>query len=143
MPRATFAGITFDLLVQGLDDRHTGFTTVREVPAGPGYAYIDLGGAMLARRVVNVLLDNEAQYYGLAALPGTPASSGTLSTDDGDQPAVLLSVNRYYRRGGPMPQLCRTEWVFPLPGAVVSTAGPPGMALPEPPAPAAEEPATP
>jgi hypothetical protein len=116
MPRATFGGVTFDLLVQGLQDAHEGMTTVREIPgsaaAGDPVAYVDLGGAMVHRRTVNVLLDNEAQYLALAAKPGTTAASGTLSTDDGDQPAVLLSVSRYYRRGGPLPQLCRTEWLL-------------------------------
>lgn len=117
MPRATFAGITFDLLVQGLEDTHAGMVTVREVPGSAGatdpVAYVDIGGAMLHRRTVNVLLDNEAQYEAFARLPGTAASNGTLTTDDGgDQPAVLLSVTRYLRRGGPMPQLCRTEWLL-------------------------------
>lgn len=112
MPRATFGGVTFDLLVQGLQDTHEGQTTVREVPGGAGYAYVDLGGPLLHRRTVNVLLDNEAQYLALAALPGTAGASGTLSTDDGDEAAVLLSVARYYRRGGPLPQLCRTEWLL-------------------------------
>ena len=128
MPRATFGGVTFDLLVQGLQDSHEGMVTVREVPGGAGVSYVDLGGPLLPRRTVNVLLDNEAQYLQLAALPGTAASSGTLTTDDGDQPAVLLSVQRYYRRGGPMPQLCRTEWLF-LP------AEPEALAMPSPPAP--------
>ena len=120
MPRATFAGITFDLLVQGLEDRHEGFTTVREIPGGAGEAYVDLGGPMLQRRTVNVLLDNEAQYFALAALPGTAGASGTLTTDEGDQPAVLLSLSRYYRRGGPLPQLCRTEWLFTNPATTVT-----------------------
>ena len=130
MPRATFAGVAFDLLVQGLEDRHDGMTAVREVPGGAGYAYVDLGGPLLARRTVNVLLDNEAQYLQLAALPGTAAASGTLTTDDGDQPAVLLAVTRYYRRGGPLPQLCRTEWVFPNPETRAAAA--PTGALPGP-----------
>lgn len=116
MPRATFAGVTFDLLVQGLEDRHEGMTTVREIPGSAGatdpVAYVDLGGALLHRRTVNVLLDDEAQYLQLAALPGTAGASGTLTTDDGDDAVVLLSVSRYYRRGGPQPQLCRTEWLF-------------------------------
>jgi hypothetical protein len=142
MPRATFAGVTFDLLVQGLDDAHEGMTTVREIPgsaAAPGgdpVAYVDLGGRMVARRTVNVLLDNEAQYLQLARLPGSAASSGTLTTDEGDQPAVLLSVHRYYRRGGPQPQLCRTEWLF-LPDTVVATAA---SVLPLPEAPPGEAP---
>lgn len=132
MPRATFGPVTFDLLVQGLSDRHEGHTTVREVPGGD-HAYVDLGGPRLARRTVSVLLDNEAQYLALAALPGTAGASGTLSTEEGDVPAVLLSVERYYRRGGPLPQLCRTEWVFPTPAAAVTatptlrgTGGPSG-----------------
>jgi hypothetical protein len=116
MPRATFAGITFDLLVQGLEDRHEGMVTVREIPgsagAGDPVAYVDIGGAVLHRRTVTVQLDNEAAYFALAALPGTAASSGTLTTDDGDDAVVLLSVARSYRRGGPLPQLCRTEWLF-------------------------------
>jgi hypothetical protein len=116
MPRATFAGITFDLLVDGLDDRHEGMTTVREIPgsaaAGGPVAYVDLGGPLLQRRSVTILVDNEANYLFLGALPGTSGASGTLTTDEGDQAAVLLSVSRYYRRGGAMPNLCRTEWLF-------------------------------
>jgi hypothetical protein len=112
MPRASFGGVTFDLLVNGLEDRHEGLTTVREVPGGPGNAYVDLGGPLLHRRTVTVLLDNEAAYFALAALPGTAGASGTLTTDDGADDVVLLSVSRTYRRGGPLPQLCRTEWVF-------------------------------
>jgi hypothetical protein len=130
MPRATFGGVTFDLLVQGLEDRHEGLTTVREVPGGD-HAYVDLGGPLLQRRTVNVLLDNEAQYLALAAKPGTAGASGTLTTDDGDQPAVLVSVSRYYRRGGPLPQLCRTEWVF-LGAATTVTATPQGRLPGEP-----------
>ena len=120
MPRATFAGFAFDLLVQGLEDRHEGFTTVREIPGGAGEAYVDLGGPLRPRRTVNVLLDNEAQYLAFAAQPGTAAASGPLSTDDGDQPAVLLSVTRYLRRGGPLAQLCRTEWLFVDPATTVT-----------------------
>ena len=129
MPRAPFGGVEFDLLVQGLQDQHEGMTTVREVPgsaaAGGPVAYVDLGGATLQRRTVNVLLDNEAQYLQLAALPGRSGASGTLTTDDGDQDVVLLSVTRYYRRGGPQPQLCRTEWLFLPPGATVTVAAAP------------------
>ena len=33
MPRATFAGVTFDLLLSGLEDRHEGLTAVREIEA--------------------------------------------------------------------------------------------------------------
>lgn len=130
MPRATFGGITFDLLVQGLEDRHEGLTSVREIPGGPGNAYVDLGGPMLHRRTVTVRLDNEANYLALAALPGTAGASGTLSTDEGDDAVVLLSVSRYYRRGGPLPQLCRTEWLFVGDLAEVTahpTTLPPGM----------------
>jgi hypothetical protein len=137
MPRATFGGVTFDLLVQGLEDRHEGMTAVREIPgsaAAPGgepVAYVDLGGAMLHRRTVNVLLDNEAAYFALAALPGTAGASGTLTTDDGDDAVVLLSVSRYYRRGGPLPQLCRTEWLFLPPAATVTVeASPRGLPPP-------------
>lgn len=130
MPRATFGGVAFDLLVQGLEDRHEGMTTVREVPgAAPGgvpVAYVDLGGPLLHRRTVNVLLDNEAQYLALAALPGTSGASGTLTTDAGEDPVVLLSVSRYYRRGGPQPQLCRTEWLFLPPAGVAVGAAPVG-----------------
>jgi hypothetical protein len=128
MPRATFSGVTFDLLVQGLQDQHEGMTAVREVPGGD-HAYVDLGGPLLHRRSVTVQLDNEAAYFALAALPGTAGASGTLTTDEGDDPVVLLSVSRTYRRGGPLPQLCRTEWVFLPPGAVAS-ASPTGR-LPE------------
>ena len=129
MPRATFGGVAFDLLVQGLEDRHEGMTAVREIPGGAGNAYVDLGGPLLHRRTVNVRLDNEAQYLQLAALPGTAGASGTLTTDDGDDAVVLLSLSRTYRRGGPLPQLCRTEWVFLPPGAV-AVAAPAGQ-LPE------------
>jgi hypothetical protein len=128
MPRATFGGVEFDLLVQGLEDRHEGMTAVREVPGGD-HAYVDLGGPLLHRRTVNVRLDNEAQYLQLAALPGTAGAAGDLVTDDGTDAVVLLSVTRYYRRGGPLPQLCRTEWVFLPPGATVAAA--PQGQLPE------------
>ena len=40
-------------------------------------------------------------------------------------------MQRYYRRGGPLPQLCRTEWVF-LPPAVVVRANPQGQPPPGP-----------
>jgi hypothetical protein len=111
VPRATFGGVAFDLLVNGLEDRHEGMTTVREVPGG-AHAYVDLGGPLLHRRAVTIKLDNEAGYFQLAALPGTAGAAGTLTTDDGDDAVVLLSVTRTYRRGGPLPQLCRTEWLF-------------------------------
>lgn len=116
MPRATFAGVTFDLLLEGLEDWHEGMTTVREIPAGPGDAYVDLGGPLLPRRRVTVRVDSEADYLTLAALPGTAASSGTLThpAEGAARPAVLLSVARTWRRGTG-PQLCRTEWVFPSP----------------------------
>ena len=110
MPRATFAGVTFDLLLQGLEDRHEGLTTVREVPSGT-HVYVDLGGALLQRRTVRVKVDTEAAYLALAALPGTAASSGTLVSAEGSRPAVLLSVSRDWRRGATY-QLLRTEWVF-------------------------------
>ena len=110
MPRATFAGVTFDLLLNGLEDRHEGMTTVREVPGGTAH-YVDLGGALLQRRTVQVKVDTEAAYLALAALPGTAASSGTLASAEGSRPAVLLSVSRYWRRAAG-PQLLRTEWVF-------------------------------
>jgi hypothetical protein len=135
MPRPTFAGIEFDLLVQGLEDRHEGMVSVREVPGSAGavspVVYVDLGGPRLHRRTVNVLLDNEAQYLQLAALPGTTASNGTLTDYDGlSYAVVLLSVTRYYRRGGPLPQLCRTEWLFLDEGTAVVGAGATGR-LPE------------
>lgn len=140
MPRATFGGITFDLLVNGLEDRHDGMTTVREIPGGAGAAYVDLGGPLLHRRTVTVQLDNEAGYFALAALPGTAGAAGTLTTDDGAEAVVLLSLSRYYRRGGPLPQLCRTEWLF-LPPAAVAAASPVGHLPSAPPAPAREGPA--
>ena len=124
MPRATFAGITFDLLLQGLDDRHEGMTTVREVPGGGGYAYVDLGGASLPRRTVNLKVDTQADYLALAALPGTAASSGTLVSAEGSRSAVLLSVSRYWRHGTTH-QLLRTEWVF-TGSATLITAAPTG-----------------
>jgi hypothetical protein len=114
MPRATFAAVTFDLLLAGLDDRHAGLTVVREIPgtgAGPAAAYVDLGGPALQRRAVTLRVDTEADYMALAALPGTPSSAGTLSSAEGDREAVLLTVSRYWRRGAG-PQLLRTEWVF-------------------------------
>lgn len=127
MPRATFAGITFDFLVQGLQDAHEGMTAVREIPgsaaAGGPVAYVDLGGPQLHRRTVNILVDNETAYLFLANLPGTASASGTITTDEGDQAAVLLSVTRYYRRGGPQPNLCRTEWLFLPEAPAALTAG--------------------
>jgi hypothetical protein len=114
VPRATFGGVTFDFLLDGLQDTHGGMTTVREIPAGPGDAYVDLGGPLLARRTVTVRVDSEADYLALAALPGTAASSGTLTSAAEGAPrnAVLMSVARTWRRGTGA-QLCRTEWVFP------------------------------
>jgi hypothetical protein len=114
MPRALFAGVTFDLLLSGLQDTHEGLVSVREIPAtgaGPAAAYVDLGGPALQRRSVTVKVDDEAAYLALAALPGTPASSGTLDSVEGSRPAVLLSVSRTWRKGAG-PQLLRTEWVF-------------------------------
>ena len=112
MPRAQFGGVTFDLLVNGLDDRHEGMTSVREVPGGTT-AYVDLGGPLLHRRTVQIKVDSEADYLTLALLPGTASAAGTLTSDAEGPPqsAVLLSVNRYWRRG-PGPQLCRAEWVY-------------------------------
>ena len=34
MPRATFGGVTFDLLLNGLEDTHGGNTSVGRSPAG-------------------------------------------------------------------------------------------------------------
>jgi hypothetical protein len=113
MPRATFAGVTFDLLLAGLEDRHEGMTTVREVPGGPGNAYVDLGGLLLQRRTVQIKVDSEADYLTLAALPGTAGAAGSLTSpaEGAPRPAVLLSVSRGWRKGAG-PQLCRTEWVY-------------------------------
>lgn len=111
MPRAAFGGVTFDLLLTGLEDRAEGFTTVREVPGGAGYAYVDLGGPLLQRRTVTLKVDTEAAYAALAALPGTAAAAGTLTSAEGSRAAVLLSVSRGWRKGTG-PQLLRTEWVF-------------------------------
>lgn len=112
MPRATFGGVTFDLLLQGLDDTHQGMTTVREVPGG-NHAYVDLGGPLLQRRQVTIKVDSEADYLTLAALPGTAGASGTLAhpAEGADRHAVLLSVSRTWRKGAG-PQLLRTEWVY-------------------------------
>jgi hypothetical protein len=52
VPRASFGGVTFDLLLSGLEDRHEGLTTVREIPGGTDAAYVDLGGPLLRRRTV-------------------------------------------------------------------------------------------
>ena len=112
MPRATFAGVTFDLLLSGLDDHHEGMTTVREVPGGAA-AYVDLGGPVLHRRTVQIKVDSEADYLTLAALPGTAGASGSLASPAEGAPrnVVLLSVSRSWRKGTG-PQLCRTEWVY-------------------------------
>jgi hypothetical protein len=112
MPRATFAGVTFDLLLQGLEDRHEGMTAVREVPGGTT-AYVDLGGPLLQRRSVTIRVDSEADYLALAALPGTSGAAGSLASDaeGAARDVVLLSVSRTWRRGSG-PQLCRTEWVY-------------------------------
>jgi hypothetical protein len=113
MPRATFAGVTFDLLLSGLDDRHEGMTSVREIPGGAGNAYVDLGGPLLHRRTATVRVDMEADYLTLAALPGTASAAGTLThpAEGAAQAVVLLSVSRTWRKGTG-PQLCRTEWVY-------------------------------
>jgi len=113
MPRATFAGVTFDLLLSGLEDRHEGMTSVREVPGGPGNAYVDLGGPLLRRRTVTLKVDAEADYLALAALPGTAGAAGSLTSAAEGPPrdVVLLSVARTWRRGTG-PQLLRTEWVY-------------------------------
>jgi hypothetical protein len=120
MPRATFGGVTFDFLLDGLEDTHQGMTTVREVAGGSGDAYVDLGGPLLHRRTVTIRVDSEADYLTLAALPGTAGASGTLtSTAEGDaRLAVLLTLSRTWRKGTG-PQLCRTEWVFLPPEAIV------------------------
>lgn len=111
MPRATFGGVTFDLLLDGLQDTHEGLTSVRQVPGGDGNAYVDLGGPPLQRRAVALRVDSEADYRTLAALPGTAGSSGTLSSAEGDRDAVLLSVARYWRKGTG-DQLLRSEWLL-------------------------------
>ena len=131
MPRATFAGVTFDLLLSGLEDRHEGMTTVREVPGGAGDAYVDLGGPLLARRSVQIKVDSEADYLTLAALPGTAGASGTLTSpaEGAPRPAVLLSLSRSWRKGTG-PQLCRTEWVFPAPGGAGTAEAHPVGQLP-------------
>jgi hypothetical protein len=113
MPRATFGGVTFDLLLNGLEDRHEGLTTVREIPGGTDAAYVDLGGPLLRRRTVQIKVDTEAEYRTLAALPGTAGASGSLVSDAEGSPrdVVLLSVSRTWRKSTG-PQLCRTEWVY-------------------------------
>ena len=112
MPRATFGGVTFDLLLSGLDDRHEGMTSVREVPSGT-HVYVDLGGPLLKRRTVQIKVDSEADYLTLAALPGTSGAAGSLTSPAEGAPknVVLLSVSRTWRKGTG-PQLCRTEWVY-------------------------------
>ena len=112
MPRATFGGVTFDLLLSGLEDRHEGMTSVREVPGGAA-AFVDLGGRLLQRRTATIKVDSEADYRTLAALPGTSGAQGTLTSpaEGAARSAVLLSVSRTWRKGTG-PQLCRTEWVY-------------------------------
>jgi hypothetical protein len=112
MPRASFGGVSFDFLLNGLEDRHEGMTTVREVPGG-GAAYVDLGGRLLHRRTVSIKLDSEADYLTLAALPGTAGAAGPLisAAEGSPKNAVLLSISRGTRHG-PSWQLCRTEWVY-------------------------------
>jgi hypothetical protein len=113
MPRATFGGVTFDLLLSGLDDRHEGNTSVRQIPGGAGNHYVDLGGPLLRRRTVQIKVDTEADYRTLAALPGTAGAAGSLTSPAEGAPrsVVLLSVSRTWRKGTG-PQLCRTEWVY-------------------------------
>ena len=112
MPRASFAGVTFDVLLSGLDDRHDGMTSIREVPGGD-HAYVDLGGPLLQRRAATIRVDTEADYLALAALPGTAGASGALTheAEGAARDVVLLSVSRTWRKGTG-PQLCRTEWVY-------------------------------
>jgi len=112
MPRATFGGVAFDLLLSGLEDRHEGHTSVREVPAGD-HVYVDLGGPLRQRRSVTIKVDSEADYRTLAALPGTAGAAGTLTSpaEGAARAVVLLSVARAWRKGAG-PQLCRTEWVY-------------------------------
>ena len=113
MPRATFGGVTFDLLLTGLDDRHEGNTSVRQIPGGAGNHYVDLGGPLLQRRTVTLKVDSEADYRILAALPGTAGAAGTLASaaEGAPREVVLLSVARTWRKATG-PQLVRTEWVY-------------------------------
>jgi len=113
MPRATFGGVTFDLLLNGLEDTHGGNTSIREIPGGTA-AFVDLGGPLLHRRTVTIKVDSEADYRTLAALPGTSGAQGTLTSpaEGAARTAVLLSVARSWRKGTG-PQLLRTEWVYP------------------------------
>ena len=112
MPRASFGGVTFDLLLAGLQDTHEGMTTVREVPGGD-HAYVDLGGPLRQRRTVAIKLDSEADYRTLAALPGTAGAAGPLSSaaEGAPRDVVLLSIARATRHGTGW-QLCRAEWVY-------------------------------
>lgn len=115
MPRATFAGVTFDLLVTGLEDRHEGFVTAREIPGatdGAVHAYVDLGGRLLPRRTVTIRLDSEDDYFDLFRLVGTAGASGTMESDaEGHRDCVLVALSRTWRKGHG-PQLCRSEWLF-------------------------------
>jgi hypothetical protein len=128
MPRATFAGVTFDLLLSGLEDAHGGMTTVREVPGGD-HAWVDLGGPALPRRQVTIKVDSEADYLTLAALPGTAGAAGALTSEAEGAPknVVLLSLSRTTRHGTGW-QLCRTEWLYT--GAAATAAAGPVAALP-------------
>jgi len=113
MPRATFGGVTFDLLLSGLEDRHEGNTSVRQIPGSAGNHYVDLGGRLLQRRTVQIKVDSEADYRTLAALPGTSGAAGSLTSpaEGAARNVVLLSVSRTWRKSTG-PQLCRTEWVY-------------------------------
>ena len=114
MPRATFAGVTFDLLVHGLQDTHEGMTTVREIPGGAGHpAYVDLGGPLLHRRTVTILVDNEAPTSPWPPSPAPPAPAARLTHPPRatpSPPSCSPSPAPGARATGP--QLCRTEWLF-------------------------------
>ena len=79
MPRATFAGVTFDFLLDGLQDTHEGMTTVREVPGGHHAPTSTWAGPCCTAARVTIRVDSEADYLTLAALPGTSGASGSLT----------------------------------------------------------------